>query len=236
MVAAQGGAAAGRHVAVRNFLAVEVDAAEVQSTLDAAVSRCKAPDCEVLESSLSRDARAAPPSARLRLRISPATAAGYVDEITRRADLIERRTESEDKTEQVVDLEARLKNTAELRDRLRKLLATPNVPVKDLVEVESNLARVQGELDAAQGRRLALANETGKVAVAIDIRSRRAIGAAGAWEPVSRALGDVGHTLAASIGGLITFVVAILPWTVLAVPLVVWWRRRRRARQTLTQK
>jgi hypothetical protein len=155
-----------------------------------------------------------------------------MDELARSGDLIERRTESEDKTDEVVDVEARLKNTSELRDRLRKLLSTPNTSVKDLVEVESQLARVQQELDSAEGKRLALANQTEKIAVTVDIRSRRAIGEAGAWAPVHAAFTGVARTLAWSIAGLVTFVVAVLPWTLLLVPIVIWWRRRRRLRQS----
>lgn len=221
-----------RHVAVRQFLALEVDAEQVEPVLRDAVARCAAPQCEVLESALARDSRGAPPRAQLRLRIAPAASGAYLDELARRGDVIERRTESEDKTEQVIDVEARLRNTAELRDRLRKLLAAHGATVKDLVEVEAQLARVQTELDAASGRRKALADETEKVTLTADIRSRRSVAEAGAMEPIREALNRVGHTFARSLAGLIGFVVAAVPWLVLAVPAIWLWRRWRRARRT----
>jgi len=103
--------AAAKFVAIRNYIAIEVDPGAVQKTLDEATARCQLPACEVLESSLARDARDAPPHATLRLRIAPQASAAFVDAIAREGDVIERRTQSEDKTEQVVDVEARLKNT-----------------------------------------------------------------------------------------------------------------------------
>lgn len=223
-----------RYVAVRNFAVVEVEAAQVEAVATAARNRCAPPACEILESSVTREARGAPPNARIRVRIEPARADAFIDELARGGDLIERRVESEDKTDQVVDVEARIRNTTELRDRLRKLLAAPNATVKDLAEVESQLARVQSELDGYAGRRLALAQETEKVAVAVEIRPRRAIAESGVFTPVAEALVSIGHTFAQSLAVLIGFLVAIVPWVALLAALIwAWrrWRRRRRAAQ-----
>ena len=220
-----------RHVAVRQFLAIEIDPAEVEPALRETLARCAAPQCEVLESALSRDARGAPPRAQLRVRIVPAASGAFLDELARRGDVIERRTDSEDKTEQVIDVDARLKNMAELRDRLRQLLSKPGAGVKDLVEVEAQLARVQSDLDSATGRRRALAEETEKVTVTAEIRSRRSAAESGALEPIRSALTGIGHTFAASLAGLISFIVAVIPWLVLLVPAVWLWRRWRRSKR-----
>jgi hypothetical protein len=228
---APGGApSARRFVAVRNFVMIEVAAAEVEATLKQARERCAASDCEVLESSLSRSERGSPAQARMRIRIVPGAAEGFIDELARRGDVLERRVESEDKTAQVVDVEARLKNMTELRDRLRKLLSQPGTSVKDLAEVESQLSRVQGDLDSAAGLRQALAQETEKVAISIEIRPRRAIAEAGVFAPVADAFTAVGHTFAHSIAVLIGFVVAVAPWIVVLYVVYRLWRRLRRAR------
>lgn len=220
-----------RHVAVRQYLAIEVDPGEVEAVLRDALARCSAPACEILESSLARDARDAPPRASLRLRIVPGATAAFVGELVRRGDIIEQRSESEDKTDQVIDVDARLKSMTELRDRLRALLANRAAAVKDLVEIESQLARVQGELESAIGRRKALADETEKVTLAVEIRSRRSAAESGALEPVRYALKAIGHTFAQSLAGLISFVVAVVPWMLLVVPAIWLWRRWRRARR-----
>jgi hypothetical protein len=107
--------------------------------------------------------------------------------------------------------------------------------VKDLVEIESQLSRVQTDLDAAAGQRLALAGETEKVMIAMEIRPRRAIVETGALAPIKDAVNSIGHTFAQSVAGLISFVVAVLPWLVLAIPAVWLWRRWRRSRRAVMQ-
>ena len=61
---------------------------------------------------------------------------------------------------------------AEFRDSLRKLMATPNARLKDLVEVERELTRVQSELDSLATRRKLLAGETEKVRVTVAFSAR----------------------------------------------------------------
>jgi hypothetical protein len=234
--AAQAAPKAARHIAFRNFVVLEVDAGRVEGVLKLARDRCASPDCEVLESSYSRESRNSPAQARIRLRIAPGASEGFLEEIAKQGDVIERRSEAEDKTDQVVDVDARLRNTTELRDRLRKLLATPGASVKDLAEIEAQLARAQAELDSAAGRRQALAQETEKVAITIDIRPRREIAEAGVLAPITAAFKSIGHTLAQSVAVLITFIVAVLPWLLLLVPVAWAWRRWRRARRRQAQE
>ena len=66
-----------------------------------------------------------------------------------------RSVESEDVTEQYVDVEARLKNRIVLRDRLRKLLDQAT-EVKDILAIETELNRVQGDVDSMEARIKAL--------------------------------------------------------------------------------
>ena len=66
-----------------------------------------------------------------------------------------RSVESEDVTEQYVDVEARLKNRIVLRDRLRKLLDQAT-EVKDVLAIETELNRVQGDVDSMEARIKAL--------------------------------------------------------------------------------
>ena len=62
-----------------------------------------------------------------------------------------RNVEAEDVTEQYVDIDARLKNRIVLRDRLRQLLAKAK-DVKDILAIETELNRIQGEIDSMEGR------------------------------------------------------------------------------------
>lgn len=59
------------------------------------------------------------------------------------------RITSQDVTEQFVDVQARLKSKVELRERLRKLLDKAN-DIKDVITIETELTRIQGEIEAME--------------------------------------------------------------------------------------
>ena len=93
-----------------------------------------------------------------------------------------RRVESEDVTEQYVDVEARLKNKIVLRDRLRKLLDQAT-EVKDVLAIETELNRVQGDVDSMEARIKAL---KGRVDFAVlDLTLRQ--------QPPAKILGPLGY-------------------------------------------
>lgn len=58
---------------------------------------------------------------------------------------------TEDVTDQMIDLEAELANKKLLRERLRALLSRAK-DVKDVLAVETELTRIQTEIDATEGR------------------------------------------------------------------------------------
>jgi len=90
-------------------------------------------------------------SANLWLRV-PVThfkaAIGALEEI---GTVKHRNLSSEDVTEQYVDVEARLKNKLALRDRLKQLLDKAT-GVKDVLAIETELNRVQSDIDAMTAR------------------------------------------------------------------------------------
>lgn len=225
----------GRHIAVRQFLVIEGSADTLETMHKNAVDRCKLPVCELLESAFVKGDAHQKPRASLRLRIKPDAVAGFIAQASQGGELIEQRSEAEDKTDKVIDSDARIANLMELRDRLRKLLKTEQAKLKDLIEVERELARVQTELDSAQGIRKALANETERVAVFIELRAKREFSDTGAFGSLRDALMQSGRTLAESLAALVTFTVAILPWAIafwIVFALIRrWWRVRKLAVQ-----
>jgi len=56
---------------------------------------------------------------------------------------------SQDVTDQFVDVQARLKSKIELRERLRKLLERA-AEVKDVIAIETELTRLQGEIESME--------------------------------------------------------------------------------------
>jgi len=220
-----------RYLAVRHVMQLRTEANVVEGAWRAANEACAAADCEVLASTLERDDDRAPAEARLEMRIAPEKFDAFLARVSALGTVGRHERVAEDKTDEVVDVDARLKNMTEFRDRLRQLLATPGAKLKDLVEVERELARVQTDLDSLASRRKALASQTEKVHVIVMFSARSAVLSNSAWLPVRDALMGAGQVLATSLATLISLFVAVLPWAALlmaaAIAVRAGWRRRR---------
>ncbi len=144
-------------------------------------------------------------------------------------------TERDDKTTDVVDTEAKIKNLTAFRDNLRAMLGRPSATVKDLIDIQHQLADTQSDLDSAAAQRKILANETEKVAVDISFQIEESRRNSGAFGTIRKALRESGSVLAQSTASLITLTVAVVPW-LMVLAFVVWilvklWRRVRRPRK-----
>ena len=220
-----------RYLAVRHVMQLRTEANDVEGAWRAANEACAAAGCEVLASTLERDDDRAPAEARLEMRIAPEKFDAFLARVSALGTVGRHERVAEDKTDEVVDVDARLKNMTEFRDRLRQLLATPGAKLKDLVEVERELARVQTDLDSLASRRKVLASQTEKVHVIVMFSARSAVLSNSAWLPVRDALMGAGQVLATSLARLISLFVAVLPWAALlmaaAIAVRAAWRRRR---------
>jgi hypothetical protein len=209
---------------------MRTDAEKVEAAWRAAVKACEAAGCELLSSSLARENAAQAPQASLDARIAPDKLDGFIKQISGLGTIGRHDTSAEDKTDQVVDTEARQKNQTELRDRLRQLLATPGAKLADIMAVEETLSRVQSELDALSTLRKVLANETEKVRVSVTIEPRSSVTRPATWQPLVGALDEAGYTLSTSLAALLTFLVSALPWLLLGAAGLAAFRAMRRRR------
>ncbi len=133
-------AATPRYLAERQFWVFELPEKDIEARWQAHIALCRQ-DCEVLHAALGKSAHS-PVSAALQLRVGRASADKLLGAMNG-PEVSERRVEREDKTLQVVDVEARLKTLGDLRDRLRELLAKRAGSLKDILETERELARVR---------------------------------------------------------------------------------------------
>ncbi len=225
-----------RYVAVRHRIRIVVSEADLQKRWDSAIALCSALRCEVLASSLTAEVDRSAPSGAMTLRIAPDDYPKLFKRLVELGTIVNHSTESEDKTDAVIDVEAKLRNLTAYRDSLRGLLNRPSAEVNDLIAVRRELSSVQADLESELTKRKVLANETEKVAVEISFVSTGSVRGPGFFGQVGSALRESGEVLAASITALITFIVAVLPW--LVVILAVAWvvrilfnamRRRRTA-------
>lgn len=88
---------------------------------------------------------------RLDVRVPVAKLDLFLDRLAGLGDVQERRIEADDVTEEVIDLDARRQNLVAVRDRLRKHLSMAN-DVEDILAIERELSRVQGEIESMEAR------------------------------------------------------------------------------------
>jgi len=226
--------AASRYLAVRQRLVVVAAGAELAKSLEAVIAFCGTIQCEVISSNITSQTGELAPSGSVSLRVRPGDVDKLIAYVGKQGKVAQHATETQDKTTNVVDTDARIKNLTEFRDNLRKMLARPAVSVKDLVEIQEKLEEVQAELDGETARRKDLANETEKVAIEIEFRAERTAASVSAFKPIGDALRESASVLSESLASLITAVVAVIPWLVVIVPGgwfgVKAWRRVRRKR------
>jgi hypothetical protein len=84
----------------------------------------------------------------------------------------------EDVTEDYIDVEARLKNKLVLRDRLKQLLEKAT-EVKDILSIETELNRVQSDIDSMQGRIKSLKGQIEYATVTLDFERKAILGPLG---------------------------------------------------------
>ena len=224
-----------RFLAVRQDLNVEVPAEQLADAWGKVRDLCGTLKCELLSSSLLRETPQQPGNAVLEMRVEPADVEKLLGGLAGVANVVSHTTTSEDKTAEVIDVEARIKNRTEFRDSLRVMLrdTVTKRTMADLLAIQRTLSDTQAELDAIATQRKVLAQETSKQHIQIQFTPKRALVSNGdGYSPMRQALRNAGSVLAESVGALITFIAAVLPWLVLVVLPLGWlvrvlWRRRR---------
>lgn len=149
-------------------------------------------------------------------------------------EVIESSTSTEDVTEQLVDIEARLNNLRAQRDRLRTLYDQAN-DTQAILQVERRLSEVQTEIERLEARKQSLERRVALSTITVDIREERPdrLGVDEKWYDI----GFVGAFLE-SVNGVVVALRAgvvilgyVLPYLlVLATPVglvggVLAWRR-----------
>lgn len=197
-----------------------------------------APVCQIIGSSSSRLGRDEV-TARLEMRAIPAWVARFRAGLDGDARSVGGRvaqasTESEDLTRQLVDTEARMRALETLRDRLQQLLATRSGTLEQLLQVERELARVQGELDATRSSLTVMRTRVQTSRLDVTYQAAGQLAPDSAMRPVQDALGAAAYVFMSAVGALILLIAGALPVIVVLAPLI-WlslrWRKRQTARR-----
>lgn len=157
--------------------------------------------------------------------------AAQADEAGGRVD--SENTTSEDLTRQIVDTEARLRAQTTLRDRLQELLRTSRGRLSDLLEVERELARVQGEIDSVQSQLAVMRTRVSMSELTLSYHSSpRSVGS-DTFEPLRQAFASFLGIIVGGFAAIIVIIAGLIPFAIVLIP-VVWlllrWRRSRGGR------
>jgi uncharacterized coiled-coil protein SlyX len=212
-----------------NVVLVVTDMADTESQI---AKLLKQVNGYVAESSVDRQ-QGEQLTGRWRVRVPVGQFDSFLDAVSKLGVAENRDQTAQDVTEEFVDLEAQIANKKKLEERIVALLKDSSGKIKDVIEVERELARVRGEIEQMQGRLRYLTNRTDYTTVSISARVEEnyvpptaasfASRIAQAWGMSVEALRNFGEQLTIAV-------VYAFPWLVIfgvvAVPMYVLVRKR----------
>lgn len=155
----------------------------------------------------------------------------FMAEAAKAGELVTRSTTAKDVTEQVVDVEARIKTLRESIERIRALMNKAG-SIADIAKVESELTRRQSELEALLATQKALQSQVERSTVSVTLlrQGQSDTDPNPLWQGLVRGW----EALLNSIAALLMTIGAVLPFAAIGVlagwPLVRFLRKRRAAR------
>lgn len=175
--------------------------------------------------------------ATLEIRAAPGWLAAFRSGLAEDAEAADGRiadssTTSEDLTRALIDTEAHLRAKTALRDRLQTMLATRDGNLQTVLEVERELARVQGEIDSATSTLEVMRARVAMSRLTLTYQSRGVLAPDDATAPLSNALNSALGLFMMGLAAIVTVLAFALPFA-LAIAPIVWLvlraRKRRRA-------
>jgi Domain of unknown function (DUF4349) len=174
----------------------------------------------------------------------PADAATYARTMERLRGLAERvvdeQVQTQDVSEEYVDLESRLRNLRMAEDRLLALYDKAQ-RLEEVFAVQREITTVRGQIEQAQGRKQAIERRAAMATINLQLRETGAAPrprAQADWSPF-RVAGEAVGALATVLRGLTTAAIWVAIWLPLyGLPLLALWLFRRRVGalvRTLTQ-
>jgi hypothetical protein len=236
----------GPKLAYTHALSLEMADDKIAPRFDRAQTSCledQSLNCNLIEATITvGDANAGVrPRANLSLRLPHDSVARFQAQLLQplpgegpgEPSLRRSSTTAEDLTFQIVDVNRRLVQSSDYRDRLTTLTRRADAKVDDLIKVADKISEVQSSIEelTAQNRTLNMRVDT--ELLNIDLNPHASL--ANLSSPLGQAWRNSARELGGSAATAFTFVVVSLPWLPLAAMgglLLAWsWRLVRKARR-----
>ncbi len=203
-----------RKVAENHSFKIELQADQLQARMMTDYQTCLSLGCEIMNSQV-RSKR----SATLSAHVPPDKLAAFFKAIeSGSGEVKEHQVSVYDETNNYVDTAARLKNQMALRDRLSALLQKESVKsVRDVLEIEREMTRVQQQIDSATGQMKALETRTSMATVNVSYDVPY-FARQDHYERLKTSFSRAWRGLVQSLDEVIVFVGTALPW----IPVILF--------------
>ena len=121
-----------------------------------------------------------------------------------------RNTSAQNVTNQVRDIQSRLSQLTNYRDRMQELAKRKNATTDDLIKIEAEISRTQAEIEQMEGQRRDLADRIAKENLSISFEALSTT--SDAFQPVRDVWQSSWRLLAESAAGALGLVVGLIPW------------------------
>ncbi|WP_395294015.1 DUF4349 domain-containing protein [Kitasatospora hibisci] len=178
---------------------------------------------------------------QLTVKVPSATFQQTLDQFAALGEVLSRRSQADDLTQQVADVSSRLQTQQASVDRVRALMAQAGT-LAEITSLEGELSRREADLESLQKQLKELSARTSLSTITLDVRREpkpvhdqpdvRKGQDEGFWSSVGSALGGGWHALVTVVRVLAMALAAAAPFLLVAGPaaLAVLLLRRRRAR------
>jgi hypothetical protein len=185
-----------------------------------------------IENASSQNLNGTTPSMTMVVRIPQSKYSEAMATFEKLGTRLSKDSQASDVTQQVVDLDARLKNLRTQEETYRAILRSAN-KVGEIVDVQERISAIRGEIESMQAQRDALSKLAALATINLRLQQRPPVEDAvssgwieDAWNSATTALGGALRSL--SVMGIWILVYAPI-WIPLAIVSVWGWRRALRA-------
>ncbi|MCF8878322.1 DUF4349 domain-containing protein [Hyphobacterium sp. SN044] len=188
--------------------------------------------CQIVNSNVT-EAGSDRVSARLVIRAEPGWLATFRDGLEADAEnaggeVTSSSQSAEDLTRPILDTQARLDAQIQLRERLTGLLDRQGANIEELIRVERELARVNGDIESATAQLRAMRARVSMSIADLTYQSEIRPISQSTVNPVGEAVRDFAGIVLGGLAVMIRLIAGVLPWLILVIPaiwLLARWRR-----------
>lgn len=162
---------------------------------------------------------------RIVLRVPPEEYDAVLGRLAGLGKLLSREVSAKDVTDQVVDVDSRIKSQRASVSRVRALMAKATT-ISDIVSLESELSTRESNLESLEAELKSLKERTGMATVTLLLRHPAAAEEPGGEEPASfpDALSGGWHAFTTAVRWVLVAIGAVLPFAVTAALVYAVWR------------